>query len=93
MTSLDVAQVPRPAPRGRQEIPRWDQQLRQAKNEGAKVKFQLAVEAYFADDECVVIGTVVETDKAGIKIVAESTGKEHWISKSQIVGTEVLDAE
>jgi hypothetical protein len=83
--------VAKPPAQRRPEIPRWDQQLRAAKNDGRRVKFQLAVEAYFADEDCVVIGTVLETDKGGIKIVAEPTDSEHWVGKQFIVGTEVLD--
>jgi hypothetical protein len=90
VTSTEVT-VGKPPAQRRPEIPRWDQQLRAAKNDGRKVKFQLAIETYFADEDCIVIGTVLETDKGGIKIVVEGTGKEHWIAKTAIVSTEVLD--
>lgn len=74
----------------RPEIPRWDQELRKAKNSGKFVKFQLATEAFFADEDCVVIGMVLETDKSGIKIIQQSSKRSFWIAKALIVGTEIL---
>jgi hypothetical protein len=86
------ATVGRSPTRDRPQIPRWDQQLRAAKNEGRSVKFQLALEAFFTDEDAIVRGMILETDKAGIKIVIDGTDIEVWIGKDFIVGTEVLDA-
>lgn len=86
MTSTAEAAVARPRTRPRQEIPRWDQELRAAKNSGALVKVQLAVEASFADDDCTIEGQVEDIDRNGVKIGTV------WINRSFIVGTEVLSA-
>jgi hypothetical protein len=81
---------PRPKHRTSQhdQLPRYDQALRAAKNAGKRVTFDLAVETDFAPD-CTVEGLVLEVDRFSIQIEMLS-GKKPWIAKAFIVGTEVL---
>lgn len=94
-----MAQVAREKPsRARQSrnegLPRYDQALRNAKNEGKHVKFQLADVTYFTDEDCTVIGTVIEVDKFDICIATDPSDVintiKPWIKKSHIVATEIL---
>lgn len=70
------------------QIPRYDQRLQAAKNAGRSVRFTLAIEAPFANDDCEVTGTIIEVDKFNILIAQDES--EIWIAKMFIVGTEVL---
>lgn len=72
-------------------LPFWSQELRQAKNEGRKVRFQLAVETYFTDEDCTVIGHVLKAEKNAIKIKGYDYNAEFWINSDFVVGTEILD--
>lgn len=75
----------------RENLPRYDQRLRAAKNEGKTVKFALTCETYFTDDEGTVEGKVVEVDKFDVAIISSMvSARPIWLKKSQIIGTEVL---
>ena len=75
--------------RGAQELPRYDQALRAAKNAGKPVRLSLAIETSFTNPEAEVCGEVLEVDKFSIQILT-TDGKKPWIAKAMIIGTEVL---
>lgn len=81
-------------PRHRPQLTRYDQDLLRAKNANLRVLIQLATEAYFAEeDSCCVTGHILEVDKYDIKVKLEGTflgGREIWVKKSAIMGTEVF---
>lgn len=77
------------AAKGQAVLPRYDQALRNAKNLGKRIKVELAMSTSFTDAEGVVEGDVLEVDKFAVKI-RTTAGREPWIFKSMIVGTEVL---
>lgn len=85
---------PRSRDANRPELPRYDQALRNAKNEQKRVKFQLSDVTYFTDEECTVIGLILEVDKFDICINTYPSDTINtigvWIKKSHIVATEVL---
>jgi hypothetical protein len=89
VTSMETPVAPKLTSRKRMEIPRWDQELRHAKNISALVKVQLAVEAWFADEECTVSGYVLDIDRNGIKI--KSVKGTFWIARAFIIGTEIAE--
>jgi hypothetical protein len=99
-SEVDGARVQKPRIRGkrgrggsdhRQVIGRYDQALRNAKNEGKLVQFCLAVEAPCADEDCTVTGQVHEVDKFDVAVIPVSAqDRTIWIKKSAIVTTEVL---
>jgi hypothetical protein len=89
VTSTVATVAPRPASRRRVDVPRWDQELRHAKNSGKPIRVQLAVETYFADEDCSVSGFVLDIDRNGIKV--ETTKGTFWCARAFIVGTEMLD--
>jgi hypothetical protein len=90
VTSTAMATPRSDGRRKHQEIPIWDQELRNAKNEGKLVKFQLAVEGFFTDEDGMIIGEVLKTDKDGVKIKEKIEKREIWIRKSFVLGTEIL---
>lgn len=76
---------------GRQEIGRYDQALRNAKNEAKLVQFVLAVEATHTDEDCSIVGQVLEVDKFDVAVIpVGEQDRTVWIKKSAIVTTEVL---
>lgn len=80
--------------RGGGVLPRYDQALRNAKNDGKLVKFQLADETYFTGEDCTVVGKVMEVDKFDVQIETNPSSVINsicvWIKKGHIVATEVL---
>lgn len=74
----------------RQQLTRYDQELRSAKNSGKLVTFDLATPTSFTDEEASVTGYVLEVDKFSVKIRTEEHDREVWLAKPMIVGTEVL---
>lgn len=76
----------------RREQSRYDQDLGNAKNNRTMVRFYLAVETEFTDEDFTVEGTVEQIDKYDIQIkfVSDGLARTVWIKKSVIVGTEVL---
>lgn len=83
--------VSRDKPRGRnnQNLGLYDQDLLRAKNKNLKVTFTLAQDADFTNPEGEVTGTVKSVDRYSVKIVLGTSGREIWIAKPMIVGTEV----
>lgn len=76
----------------RAEMPRYNQELRRAKNAGLRIKFHLALETGFTDEDCTVEGSVLEVDKFSVKIKTNlhGTEREFWIANTFIVSTEIL---
>jgi hypothetical protein len=74
------------------EQSRYDQDLGRARNDGTRVRFFLAVDVEFADEDATVVGTIEQVDKYDIqvKIVPDGLARIVWIKKAVIVGTEVL---
>jgi hypothetical protein len=94
--SVEPIGVPtRPARKknARPALNRIDQALLNAKNEGFRVFFTMAVETPYSDDECVVSGYVLEVDKYDIKLklsgIVFEPGTEVWFKRSAIVTTEI----
>lgn len=71
------------------QLPRYDQALRQAKNQGQKIKLSLACE-YGGNDAFEVIGAVEEVDKYDVAIKFPGTERVVWFKKAFVVATEVL---
>lgn len=75
----------------RENLPRYDQKLRAAKNEGRTVKFAMTCETYFTDEEGTIEGKIEEVDKFDVAIISSViSARPIWLKKSQIIGTEVL---
>lgn len=71
-------------------LPRYDQELRGAKNDGREVRFTLALETDFCDDDFRCQGLILEVDRFNIKIGLTVERREVWVGKAFIVGTEIL---
>ena len=77
-------------------LPRYDQQLLAAKNSGAEVHFQLALETDYSDGDGHLAAKILEVCRYSIKIETVDyfkngiSGKSLWINKAFIVSTEVL---
>ena len=72
----------------RQQVSRREQELRQAKNAGAQVRFTLAVETNFTSEDCEVIGIPIEFDQGDVKVRFDA--REVWLTKFGIIAFEVL---
>lgn len=90
---------PRPRRTQLPHLPRYDEKLRQAKNNGLHVRLVLGGECYpYTDDDCAVVGKIEEVDKftLGIRIFPgqhdQSPAEERfvWFNKAAIVSTEIL---
>jgi hypothetical protein len=87
--------VKRPV-RGKRQVhrehSRYDQALFAAKNANKLVKFCLAVETYFTDEDCTLIGYVDQVDKYDVAVRGHVSyaGQTLWLKKAMIVSTEVL---
>lgn len=82
------------------ELPRFDQALRKAKNDGSQVRFSLAVGiTVFDDDEPyeVLGGTILEVDTYAVCVLWDGGPIHHrefgiWIGKNNIAGTIIYEA-
>lgn len=76
------------------EHSRYDQALFAAKNNGQVVRFTLAQEASFADEDCEVDATVLQVDKFDIEIQPTNEGwgsrDSIWLKKSSIMATRIF---
>jgi hypothetical protein len=78
-------------PRVSSEYSRYEQRLRAAKNAGHPVKFALAAETYFTDEDCVVYGKVIEVTNEEVLIDLDSNGVvQISLNRHLIVATEIL---
>jgi hypothetical protein len=75
---------------GRKEVSRMEQELRAAKNSERTVRFSLAVETSFTDENCEVIGIPIEFDNGDVKICSALTKHDVWLLKAFIVAVQVL---
>ena len=82
--------------RGRKELSRYEQRLRNAKNDGKLVRFALATDTYFTNEDCTVKAYVVEVDKdevlietKDISVVSDQT-MQVSLNRALIVATVVL---
>lgn len=69
-------------------LTRNDEKLFAAKNSCSKVRFAMAAEAFFTDEDCTVTGYIQQVDKFDIEILVDS--ENIWIKKAMIMGMKVL---
>lgn len=76
----------------KREHSRYDQDLGAAKNSGRTVRFTMAQEASFTDEECEVDAQVLQIDKFDIEVVPQgwSIGNSIWLKKSAIMATRIF---
>lgn len=85
-----LTRPPRKKGAGPREHSRYDQALFAAKNGGKLVRFTMAQETSFTDDECDVSGHISQVDKFDIEIVIPDEMGTIWLKKSAIMATKVL---
>lgn len=71
----------------------YDQALLAAKNAKMQVRFDMATETSFTEEDCSVIGHVLTVDRFQIEIQIVGglkAGRKVWLAKPLIAGTEVL---
>jgi hypothetical protein len=94
LANREAERKKRKPPKQRDFYTYFDQQLLAAKNDEQPVRFAIAGETYFTDEDCSYTCIILGVDKYDIKtssISGNGRRRTIWLRKEMVVSTEIME--